>query len=590
MSASNKPDDSTNPMEVLTEGMKKDDVHLRLISIRKLSSIALILGAERTRSEMLPFIKQILLDADMVILSVAEQLGNFTSLVGGPEFANLLLPPLEFLATVKDDAVRYQAVQSLRIVVAKHSAQDMEIYVVPMLQRLASDVFFTSRTSACCFFSICYPRVTPPVKAKLRTDFRKLCLDESPVVRGKAASELGEFAKVIETEFVRLDVIPDFLMLAQDDTDTVRSIMVKTCISLAQVLLPEEVTLLVWPTLRDYSRDTCWRVRLMLAQNLVDLQKAVSPIMSLVELLSIFQTLLKDTDAGVRIGAAVKIKHFCGNLDKANQVPILVNCFMPFIQNLVSDTSAEVKATMALVVLALSQLMGSTLTMEKLMPLLHILVKDTCPEVRLDVISNLNWLDDVIGIQQLSVSLLPVIIELAEDSSWQVRLAVIDYMPNLAAVMGQEFFDQKLRCLCMGWLTDRVYAVREAGVINMRKLILKFGASWATKSIIPLIMTMSCNDIYLYRMTCLFCVNELAMFCGMDTATNIMLPTVLLLSEDPIANVRFNVAKTLKKIFPFLEASVMDAKVKPALDKLRADEDVDVQNFAADAIAALPAA
>lgn len=88
-------------------------------------------------------------------------------------------------------------------------------------------------------------------------------------------------------------------------------------------------------------------------------------------------------------------------------------------------------------------------------------------------------------------------------------------------------------------------------------------------------------------MTCLFCINVLAEVCGPEITTKLLLPTVLLLAADPVANVRFNVAKTLQKITPFLEASVIDSQVKPALDKLNGDTDVDVKHFASEAIAGI---
>ena len=81
----------------------------------------------------------------------------------------------------------------------------------------------------------------------------------------------------------------------------------------------------------------------------------------------------------------------------------------------------------------------------------------------------------------------------------------------------------------------------------------------------------------------------LAEVCGTDITTRQLLPTVLQLASDPVANVRFNVAKTLQKISPFLEASVIDSQVKPTLEKLNADTDVDVKHFASEAIAGIAA-
>ncbi len=186
-------------------------------SIKKLSTIALALGEERTRTELIPFLTETIYDEDEVLLALAEQLGNFTSLVGGPEYAMHLIAPLESLATVEETVVRDKAVESLRIVAAQHSAHDLEVHVIPTIRRLVTGEWFTSRTSACGLFSVCYPRVPAALKAELRTLFRQLCQDETPMVRRSAAGKLGEFAKVVEVEFLKSDLIPMFVQLAQDD-------------------------------------------------------------------------------------------------------------------------------------------------------------------------------------------------------------------------------------------------------------------------------------------------------------------------------------------------------------------------------------
>lgn len=348
----------------------------------------------------------------------------------------------------------------------------------------------------------------------------------------------------------------------------------------------------------------------MVAEKFVDLQKAVGPEITRVDLVPAFQYLLKDAEAEVRAAVATKVKDFCANLDKANQVQIILSSILPYVRDLVSDPNPHVKSALASVIMGLSPMLGAYQTVEQLLPLFLIQLKDECPEVRLNIISNLDCVNDVIGIQQLSQSLLPAIVELAEDSKWRVRLAIIEYMPALAGQLGQEFFDQKLRGLCMGWLNDHVYAIREAATLNMKKLVEQFGAPWAEQAIIPMILVMARNKNYLHSecdgttrecqdfnafpplslgMTCLFCLNVLAEVCGTDITTKLLLPTVLQLAADPVANVRFNVAKTLQKISPFLEASVIDAQVKPTLDKLNADTDVDVKHFAAQAIAGIAA-
>uniref|UniRef100_A0A2K5MQJ7 Uncharacterized protein n=1 Tax=Cercocebus atys TaxID=9531 RepID=A0A2K5MQJ7_CERAT len=57
-------DDSLYPIAVLIDELCNEDVQLRLNSIKKLSTIALALGVERTRSELLPFLTDTIYDED----------------------------------------------------------------------------------------------------------------------------------------------------------------------------------------------------------------------------------------------------------------------------------------------------------------------------------------------------------------------------------------------------------------------------------------------------------------------------------------------------------------------------------------------
>ncbi len=101
-----------------------------------------------------------------MLLALAEQLGTFTPLVGGAEHVNCLFPPLESLATVEETIVRDKAVESLRAIAEEHSSSDLESHFVPLVNRLATGDWFTSRTSACGLFAVSYSRVSPPVKGK----------------------------------------------------------------------------------------------------------------------------------------------------------------------------------------------------------------------------------------------------------------------------------------------------------------------------------------------------------------------------------------------------------------------------------------
>lgn len=103
----------------------------------------------------------------------AESLRGCSRELGGAEeepCADLFSPqpPLESLATVEETVVRDKAVESLRAISHEHSPSDLEAHFVPLVKRLAGGDWFTSRTSACGLFSVCYPRVSSAVKAELR--------------------------------------------------------------------------------------------------------------------------------------------------------------------------------------------------------------------------------------------------------------------------------------------------------------------------------------------------------------------------------------------------------------------------------------
>uniref|UniRef100_A0A1I8H5L7 TOG domain-containing protein n=1 Tax=Macrostomum lignano TaxID=282301 RepID=A0A1I8H5L7_9PLAT len=571
MTATDSANEALYPIAVLIDELRNEDVQLRLNSVKKLSTIALALGVERTRTELIPFLTDTIYDEDEVLLTLAEQLGTFIPLVGGDQFAHVLLPPLESLATVEETVVRDKAVESLRKLAASHSPADLEAHFVPLVRRLANGDWFTSRTSACGLFSVCYERVGAAVKQQLRQHFSNLCTDDTPMVRRAAAGKIGELAQVVEPEFVRSELLPMFKQLMADEQDSVRLLAVESAVILARLLGPEDTDKLMMKSLRSAVDDKSWRVRYMVADKLTELQSALGAELTQRYLVEAFQALLKDPEAEVRAVSASKVRDFCVNLEasEAERTNIALNSILPAVKDLAGDANQHVKSALASVVMGLSPLLGKEHT------------------VRLNIISNLEAVNSVIGIKQLSMSLLPAIVELAEDSKWRVRLAIIQYMPLLASQLGSQFFDEKLNQLCMGWLVDHVFAIREAAVLNLRKLVEAFGSDWALSTVIPKVAELAVDTNYLHRMVCLFCVTELNSACPPDMVRAHLLPIVLKMASDTVPNVRFKVAQTLQQLAASFDAEVFEQQVKPCLDSLAGDADIDVQFFACEALEAI---
>jgi len=578
-------DASLYPVAILIDELKNEDIQLRLNSIRRLSTIAVALGVERTRDELIPFLNESIDDEDEVLLALAEELGNFVEYVGGSAHASALLTPLETLATVEETVVRDKAVDSLNKVAQQLSSEHLLEYFVPLIRRLAGGDWFTSRISACGLLAVAYGRLPPSTKEELRTSFAQLCRDDTPMVRRAASAHLGHLARSVhaasEPEHLHSDLLPLFAALSSDEQDSVRLLAVENCVQLGKLLSTAENHSAVLPVMRAVSQDKSWRVRYVVAEHFCELAEQMGTEVTRAELVPTFVALLKDGEAEVRVSSSFK----CAGFSRTLPAELVLAQVLPCVRELAEDGSQHVRAALASVIMGLAPLVGREATIEQLLPLFLQLLQDDFPEVRLNIISTLHGVSSVIGVEQLSHSLLPAITELAQDRQWRVRMAIIEYIPLLAQQLGVEFFDAKLSEMCVSWMQDCVYTVREAAITNVRKLIELFGIEWAQHSLLPQVLATHTHVNYLYRMACLYSIAALGPVVGVEVLTSMLLPLALRMGADPVPNVRFNAAKTLRTLVPLLEPATVQERVRPCLAVMQDDTDSDVSYYAAQGLA-----
>ncbi|EGG00330.1 uncharacterized protein MELLADRAFT_79246 [Melampsora larici-populina 98AG31] len=576
-----------HPLAILIDELKSDDVASRLTSIHRLTTIALALGPQRTREELLPFIHEGLDDEDEVLLAVAGELNAaFVEYLGGPDYAHLLLVPLENLASVEETLVRDKAAESATQVAGVLSPAQIEEFYVPAMKRLSVAEWFTSRSTATALYAPAYQKATDTTKDEMRRMYAALCTDETPMVRRAAAKELGPFAKVLPQNYLVSDAIPVFRKLAADDQDSVRLLTVDALIAIA-CSLPDKAICKqqLGPTMKAMVSDKSWRVRYMIADHFVQLAEGAGEDVIREELVGAFVHLLKDNEAEVRTAAAGQIPGFCKLIDRE----VILSRILICVRELASDTSQYVRAALANQVAGLAPLLGKEATTEQLLPLFLQLLKDDFADVRLNIISKIEQVNDVIGIELLSQALLPAIMELSEDKQWRVRQAIIEYIPLLATQLGVSFFDEQLADLCMSWLNDAVYSIRESATINLKKLTEVFGVEWAKTAILPKVLAMASDSNYLHRMTTIFAIRTMAPALDVEVIKGPILDTVIGLVSDPIPNIRFNVAKAFQTLATTIAGQpggkeVAGERILPSLAKLRDDSDADVRFFAEEAM------
>lgn len=177
----------------------------------------------------MPFLDESIDDEDEVLLALADELGRMVELIGGASHAHLLLPPLETLAAVEETTVRDKAAESLNAIVIVLNTQQLDQFYIPMMKRLTTGDWFTSRSSACALYPPVYAKLGAEAKEDVRKHFGGLCGDDTPMVRRAAAANLAKFTKQVTKEHVISDVLPLFKALAADDQDSVRLLTVQVC-------------------------------------------------------------------------------------------------------------------------------------------------------------------------------------------------------------------------------------------------------------------------------------------------------------------------------------------------------------------------
>lgn len=130
---------------------------MRINSIKKLTTVAIVLDREKTRTELIPFLDTLtegIYNDDEVLLSLAEELGNFLPYVGGTEYAHLILNILEKLASIEENLVREKTIESLHKIVQVLDTNAVEIFFIPLVIRLADSEWFTSKSTSTALFSV----------------------------------------------------------------------------------------------------------------------------------------------------------------------------------------------------------------------------------------------------------------------------------------------------------------------------------------------------------------------------------------------------------------------------------------------------
>eukprot|EP00386_Alphamonas_edax_P001714 GDKI01005142.1.p1 GENE.GDKI01005142.1~~GDKI01005142.1.p1 ORF type:complete len:590 (-),score=207.65 GDKI01005142.1:146-1915(-) len=581
-----------SPLDFFKEELNAEGITAagRLDVMHKVKYIAAALGPQKVVDELLPYLAELQKSADDEFLhALAEEYCTLADFVGGDNNLPLLSVPLEALASQEETVVRDRAVESLCGLCNKATDKGRPAFVqdkiYPILQRLATAEWFTSRVSACGLLPTTYKSANDQQKAEIRKMYTTLANDETPMVKRAAANKMRDLFKVCEKQYVLMELISTFKTMAADDTqDSIRVACFNAALELSRTLNADENKQHTLTVLTNAADDKSWRVRLAMSKQFNDLLKAFPAEMCSSYLLTPFTNLLKDTEQEVRTTAVNLIEKCMDDLS----VDQLQTFIVPVFSILAQDPAQTVRAGLANIIGFVATKLGRELTQKLLLNLIMDLLKDENTDVRLNVVCHAGDICEILGADALAHSLLNAIQGLVQEAgAWRIRLSVVEQIPRLAKHFGQELFSSKLEGLFLNALTDPVHTVREATIKNIKVLAESFGPEWTVDHLLPKVLEQySPEKSYSKRLTALHAVPHLASVLSMDQIERHLVPIVVKSMKDNVPNVRFASAKTASVLLDknLMSPNIVQGMLKPGLQELINDSDGDVAHFASKAL------
>ncbi|CAG9331656.1 unnamed protein product [Blepharisma stoltei] len=568
---SNSEESSLYPIAVLIDELRSDEISRRINSIKNLRTIATALGYERTRTELIPYLSELIDDEEQVLLSLSEILPTMIDCVGGKYFAHVLFDPLELLCQVEDSSVRASAVQSFKTIFNQLDMPLLEPALLDMIKRMNDGDYFTSKSGAAMAISVCIGSMSNEGKTAVLEIFKGILENNQPQVRKSAAENLKFLPNVcISHENVLIECLR---LITNDKEDTVRLLTVENLIEFCKFYPENIVNASIIPMLRVILEDKSWKIRYMLCDKIAELGECLSNEHRTNLLCPYYIKFLQDPETEVRTMACTRLAEF-GKLLPIDQMIIILQILSP----LTADVDS-VKIALASNINKVSPIIGKANTEMHIVKILNDLSKDPSPDLRMCLFSDLESLGSVVGFEIIGKHIIPALQELSEDKQWRIRIRAADTIPILGRQLGLEFFSMHLDSIMKKLLNDSVFSVRESIIKGYKELSELYGSTWAEAKISEEIAEFQASESYLRRMTMISMVKAFLSKMSEEKILAIVVPMIVSLSSDAVPNIRLNIARLIKEVFPLVTDASTKDRIKAILKTMSRDDDVDVKFY-----------
>lgn len=588
-------DASMYPIASLLDDLKHDDLQLRLNATRRIKTIAEALGPERTRGELLPFITDTIDDEDDVLLALAEELGNFVEQVGGVAYAAVLLQPLETLSTVEEAMVREKAVDALcnlSMHIAKvgiDEARTLHVeHFLPLLHRLATGDWFTSRISACSLVSHVYlnlPDRRSELRAEVLSIFKRLAQDDTPMVRRAVASNLSPVGNALlkyAPEKVSIDLLPIFASLVDDEQDSVRLLVVENAAMFANLLTQASMSDASQqsppPPLPSAPIDASDAVMTSASQTTGEdgaqpASTAVSPPVN--ESSSAEMQDLTTSNNDMMDGGAESADAAVGGGEEETAAAAAADATTTVVEaekatggeEAAAATSPAADATVAGAGDSSTAVQvangpshtangGGDTETDRIVGMIRGFVEDKSWRVRYMVADQLAELCDALGPAATRSDLLPAYISVLKDAEPEVRTAaalkvteivrrVVDLPPQAGLTSGLEHAVSEIIPIVEHLVTDSAHHVRSALASNIMELAPVLGTDMTLKHLVDVVLALLKDDCPEVRLNVIARLDKVSFIMSIEKLSSELLPAIVDLAEDKNWRVRLAIIERI---------------------------------------------
>ena len=562
----------------ILEDLQSQDTKVKINAIRNLRGISLALGCDATKKELLPYLKNCVIneEEDEVLIELAKILSNFLDCIGGKQSIKDLLGLFEVILSIDEPTIRKEAINSLKETIQQiGNIKYIEKDLMDIINKfyIVDDV--NQKLSALNLIMLVYKDLNDNNKKIVLDYLDNFAINDNISIKKEL---LNEITKI--TLFVSIDYIKKFInTMLKDKNDTVKMDLLNVIISIKDHKDLLSMMDYIYELIPKLSEDQNWRVRLTIINNLPEILKFPNINYQFKQTaINIFIKLIEDGEAEIRNACCLKLEEIANLLKKE----INFENILKSLGKLEKDQKIFVKSSLSENIFKICPLIEKQQINDYIFPIFSTLINDENLDIRINLINNISQLSKIIETNTILEKIIPSIIEISGNNSWRVRNKIINIIPVLATTLfNQQTFMKDILPICLNYLTDHVFAIREAGCKLITNIYKNVNNLELENKLVEKLNEMSNSSNYLIRNTCgifiKYFIEKINDQIYFELFEKKLIQIVFKLTVDKISNVRITCAIIFNKVknYSFKERN-NNEKIKKCIEILKKDEDKDV--------------